>query len=179
MKNMNTTYADRVSLYVPGDTQLYIPKEERERREQERQEKYKQIQDEALELHKQMYEERTSPDWEIKPLGTYVIIKPYIDSPYLSPTTASGLIIKRDLKHNSRSGEDEMQVREIAVGKVIDCGKECKEIKPGMDAMFMAGGARVLPISTNEYGEEEFVLLPEGHIVVYGYSLKSLNNVGD
>ena len=39
MKNMNTTYADRVSLYVPGDTQLYIPKEERERREQERQEK--------------------------------------------------------------------------------------------------------------------------------------------
>lgn len=175
MKNMNTTYADRVSLYTGRDSNdLYMPKELREQREKEKEEEFKKVQDEALSLHQSLYDERMkNGNWIIKPTGTWVIVKPFIDSPYLSPTTASGLVIKRDIKHNSKSGEDETLVREIGVGVVVDCGKDCEEIKPGMDVMFSRGSARVLPISTNEYGEEEWIIIPEGHIIVCGYS--SLN----
>ena len=168
----NMSKMQQSELIVDGNkNELYIPKELRDLKEAERQEQYKKLQDDILAQQEKLYEERISPDWEIRPTERYVILKPYVDSPYLSPHTASGLILKRDLKYNPRSGENEMQEREIAVGTVVDCGCECKEIKPGMDAMFLAGGAKVLPISTNEFGEEEWVIIPEQHIILYGYKL--------
>lgn len=59
--------------------------------------------------------------------------------------------------------------RFIKVGKVIEVGPEVKSIKPGMDILYIAGGERVLPISTNEFGEEEWCMIQGGNIIMYGF----------
>lgn len=133
--------------------------------------KFKKIQNEAIAIQKELFEERRQPNWCLEVAGNFVMFKPYVDSPYLSPETSTGLIIKRDLKFDEKSGEvaDIQDTRFIKTGKVVEVGPEVEYIKPGMDILYTSGFERVLPISTNEYGEEEWCIIPAGNIVVYGF----------
>lgn len=159
-----------MSMYDSDNGSLYIPQS---LRDQLSTEKYKEAQAGALKYQQELYNERQQPDWCLKVRGPYIIYEPYIDSPYLSPSTASGLILKRDIKFNKQSGqtEDIEDTRWIKVGKVIDVGDEVKSIKPGMDIMFISGGERSLPISTDDQGGENLFVVIEGNVLLYGFKL--------
>lgn len=162
-----------MSMY---DDKLFIPAGVKEAIELE---KYKKIQDEALKEHDKLYEERQSKSWVIKPTANYVLFERYIDSPYLSSKTSNGLIMKRDLKFNKQSGvtEDMEDARWVLTGRVLDIGPDVKEIKPGMDIMFINGGQKSVPISTDDLGGEDWFIINAGNIIMYGYdSDKYLKN---
>ena len=156
-----------MSMY--DDTKLFIPNG---LAEEIKAEKFKSAQAEALKIQTELYNERQQKDWCLKIHGPYVIFEPYIDSPYLSPTTSSGLILKRDLKYNPKSGqtEDIEDTRWIKTGKVVEVGN-VKDIKPGMDIMYISGGERSLPISTDDQGGENLYIVIEGNILLYGYNI--------
>ena len=156
-----------MSTLITNDKNLILPNG----LEQEiKNEKFKKVQDEALKIQTDLYNERQDPKWRLELTGEYIMFKPFVDSPYLAPTV-NGLIIKRDLKLNPESGNVEGMEdwRYIKVGKVIEVGPDVKNIKPGMDIIYRAGSERVLPISTNEYGEEEWCIISGVNVVMYGF----------
>lgn len=156
-----------MSKLITNDTHLILPSN---LEEQIRNEKFKKVQDEALKIQRDLYEERQDPKWTLNPTGTFIVFKPYVDSPYLAPEV-NGLIITRDIEFNDKSGNYEgMEDRRwVKTGKVLDVGPDVKDIKPGMDILYISGGERILPISTNQYGEEEWMIIQGGNVIMYGY----------
>lgn len=147
---------------------LYVPEEVKYAAERE---VYEKIAKEALEL----YNDKIS-NWKYIPSSTYVVIKPYAKSPYIKPTTDSGLLLVKDVKYNEKSGNTEAMDDErfLMVGEVIDAGPECKIAKTGMDAIFIKYVERTLPISSNENGEEEWATIPEQNIVGFFERIKPI-----
>lgn len=156
-----------MSSLITNDKNLILPNG----LEQEiKNEKFKKLQDEALQIQRELFKERRDSKWRLEVTGNFVVFKPYVDSPYLAPEV-NGLVIKRDIQIDPKSGETQgmEDQRFIKVGKVIEVGPEVKSIKPGMDILYIAGGERVLPISTNEFGEEEWCMIQGGNIIMYGF----------
>ena len=99
------------------------------------------------------------------------MVKPYEWSPYLAPEVGnSGIILVRDKVYNPKSGttEDMEDMRFIGTGLVLEVGPDVKNIKPGMEIMYIKGGERSLPVTTDE-GDDTWYIIQGGNVVVYGF----------
>lgn len=138
-------------------------------------EKIKNVSDEELQKQVEFFEDKVN-NWEIKPMGTYLIFSKYPASPYENPKSKGGIILKRDVKHDPRSGEDIdiWNERFISVGSVIDVGPDCKTVTPGMDIMYIANSERDLPIDTDGTGDTVLWIIQEQNVLAC--SSKKINN---
>ncbi len=120
---------------------------------------------------KALYEERLSKNWCLQVTGNFIMFKPYERSPYLAPEVGnSGIILVRDKVYNPKSGttEDMEDMRFIGTGLVLEVGPDVKNIKPGMEIMYIKGGERSLPVTTDE-GDDTWYIIQGGNVVVYGF----------
>ena len=110
-------------------------------------------------------------NYEICPLGPYMLVEPYATRPYLAQAIQNSnlIIASRDSEYDPRTGETKEQPRIIQVGKVLEVGPEVKFVKPGMDVFFDYRSVRAIPL-----GDDNCFIINEGNCVfVAGPDLKS------
>lgn len=81
----------------------------------------------------------------VQALHTNVIIK-VVDNKYRKTKTDSGLILETGLTFTEETGQIEKELEQIiGYAEVINCGPECKYLKPGMGIYVDTRSLRPIP----------------------------------
>lgn len=89
---------------------------------------------------------------EILPLGSRIILLPYLRNPYRKIVSDGGILIDYDGSFtNPDSGEQDKLPQGIVCGKVIEIGPECKWVKPGDDIYYDSRTTLPIPFYSQGY----------------------------
>lgn len=157
---------DYSGLYIPENLRKELQSEDKSLKTLGVDENVKKVSDEELQKQLDFFNDKVS-NWAIFPTGTYIFFSKYEKSPYENPTSKGGIILKRDIKHDPRAGEDIdiCNERFIAVGSVVDVGPDCKTVRPGMDIMYIDHTERDLPIDFDGTGDTVLWVIQEQNVL--------------
>lgn len=89
---------------------------------------------------------------EILPLGSRIILLPYVKNPYRKVVSEGGILIDYDGSFvNPDTGEKDKLPQGIVCGQVIEVGPECKWVKPGDDIYYDSRTTLPIPFYSQGY----------------------------
>lgn len=87
----------------------------------------------------------------VQAMHTNVIVK-VVENKYRKTRTESGLILNTGLTFTEETGQIEKELEQIiAYADVVNCGPECKYLKPGMGVYVDTRSLRPIPFKGREY----------------------------
>lgn len=82
---------------------------------------------------------------EVMPIGSRVLLRLMEENPYLNVTTETGLKLTNGKFENPDSGELDQKEFPIRCAEILECGPECKFVRPGDHAYVVMSSLMPVP----------------------------------